>query len=418
MALGNNPGEPQLQPPGSGYGRILSAFRYADFRVLWASTITNQVGQGMQQVLLGFLVFEMTDSGGMVGVAFAARSAPNLLVGFVAGSVTDRLDRRTLMRTAVSGMIIVSLALALLSFNGDLAVWHLISLAFCFGGFQSFYMTARQVYAYDIVGSAGAVNGIALVSLAQRFGGIIGALLGGLILSWQGPGIAFSVMTGSYCVGVISLFGLRRLGQSAPSQREPIWQNMVAYVHALKSNRAMSSLMVSTAGAEMLGFSHQVALPILAQDVLDVGSAGLGVLTAFRFTGGALGVVALTAFGWVKRRGILLLAILALFGIGLIMLSQSPNFLIALAFVTFVNSMGSAADILHQTLLQASVPNEQRGRSMGSWVVGVGTAPVGHMEIGYVASLTSARVALLTNGLALIVLPLILLALFPRFRQM
>ena len=82
----------------SRIGQLLAAFRYSDFRVLWISTVSNQLGQGMQQVLLGWLVFEITGSGAMVGAVFAARSAPNLVVGFLAGSVTDRLDRRLLIR--------------------------------------------------------------------------------------------------------------------------------------------------------------------------------------------------------------------------------------------------------------------------------------------------------------------------------
>ncbi len=372
----------------------------------------------MQQVLLGFLVFEITDSAGMVGAAFAARAAPNLLVGFAVGSITDRLDRRMLMRLSVTGMLIVSLGLGLLALVGTLQVWHLIALAFFFGIFQSFYMTSRQVYAYDIVGTAGAINGIALISLAQRIGGIIGALMGGLTLEWKGPELAFFVMAGGYSIGLAALFGLRRIGQSAPTERESLKDNISSYLRALKSNRAMSSLMVSTAGSEMLGFSHQVMLPVLAVDVLGVGAGGLGVLTAFRFLGGAMGIIALGVFSWISHRGLLLLGALSLFGLGVVLLSQSPNFLLALVFVTFVNSMASAADILHQTLLQTCVPNDQRGRSMGSWVVGVGTAPVGHMEVGYIAGATSAPFALLVNGIGLAVLPLALLLLFPQFRQM
>ena len=70
--------------------RLSNALRYPDFRVLWFSTVSNQLGWGMQQVLLGWLVFDMTGNAGMVGAIFAARSAPNLVVGLVAGSITDR----------------------------------------------------------------------------------------------------------------------------------------------------------------------------------------------------------------------------------------------------------------------------------------------------------------------------------------
>ena len=79
-----------VRVPESSLGQLLNTLRYADFRVLWVSTLANQIGQGMQQVVLGWLVFEMTGSAAMVGVVFALRSAPNLIVGFVAGSMSDR----------------------------------------------------------------------------------------------------------------------------------------------------------------------------------------------------------------------------------------------------------------------------------------------------------------------------------------
>ena len=276
---------------------------------------------------------------------------------------------------------------------------------FVLGTFQSFYMIARQVYAYDIVGPSQAINGIALLSIAQRVGGIGGALLAGGLIAWQGPGSTFLAMSVGYVVGLMALYWLRQPGESAPQSRERLWQNVLGYLQALKTNRVMLSLMISTSASETFGFSHQVMLPILAKDVLDVGSAGLGVLTAFRYAGGALGAIILTALGEVRRRGLLLLLVLALFGGGLILLSQAPNFWVALVVVIFINVMSSASDILHLTLLQLNVPNDQRGRAMGSWIVSTGTGPVGQLEIGYLAGLTTARVALLTNGVALAVMP-------------
>ena len=176
--------------------------------------------------------------------------------------------------------------------------------------------------------------------------------------------------------------------------------------------------MVSTAIAEILGFSHQVMLPILAKDVLQVGAAGLGVLTAFRFIGGTLGVGLLTVLSTERRQGMLLLVVLALFGGGEVLLGYAAHFWLAMVCVTFINVMAAAADVLHQTLLQFSVSNEQRGRAMGAWVVGVGTAPLGHLQIGYMAGLTSAQIALAVNGLALVVLTVSLAIGLPRLRRL
>ena len=418
MSTTDNPGDPKLRTGQSRYGQIVAVLRYPDFRVLWIATVPNQLGQGMQQVLLGWLVFEMTNSSGMVGVVFAARSVPNLIVGFAAGAITDRLDRRTVMRIATWGMLLVTLALALLLYDDRLTVWHLMLATFLMGTLQAFYMTSRQAYVYDIVGSGGVVNGIALVFLAQLVGGIFGALLAGGSIDWWGPGTSFLVMSVSYGLGAFGLYGLRRRGESAPQTREPMSQNLLNYFRELRTNRVMLSLMISTTAAEVLGFSHQVMLPVLAKDVLHIGPTGLGVLTAFRFLGGALGAAVLTAIGEVRHRGLLLLAVLALFGVGQMLLSQSSSFWMALLFVIFINVMATATDILHQILLQFSVPNQQRGRAMGSWIAGIGTAPVGQLEIGYLATVTSARLALLTNGIGLAVLSIVLGVLLPRLRRL
>jgi hypothetical protein len=176
--------------------------------------------------------------------------------------------------------------------------------------------------------------------------------------------------------------------------------------------------MISTAIAEIFGFSHQVMLPILATEVLHVGAAGLGVLTAFRFLGGTLGVVLFTVLSTVHRQGMLLLVVLGLFGSSEMVLGYATHFWLAIVCVTFINVMAAITDVLHQTLLQFSVSNEQRGRAMGAWVVGVGTAPLGHLQIGSLAGLAGAQIALAVNGLALVVLTVSLAISLPRLRRL
>ncbi|MCH7621336.1 MAG: hypothetical protein IH870_05500, partial [Chloroflexi bacterium] len=198
----------------------------------------------------------------------------------------------------------------------------------------------------------------------------------------------------------------------------PLLENILNYFRALRDNRVILSLVISTAVTETFGFSHQVMLPILALDVLKVGPMGLAVLNAARPAGGAIGVIALAALGAVPRRGMLLLGILTLFGIGQILLGQAWNLWMALLFVIMTNMMATASDVLHQSLLQLSVPNQQRGRAMGSWVVGTGFAPWGQLQIGYISGITGSRVALLINGSALVIVAVVMGLVLPRLRRL
>ena len=395
----------------------MAAFRFPDFRVLWLATVANQVGMGMQQVLLGWLIFDITGSAGMVGVVFAARAAPNVVIGFVAGSIADRFDRRALLFLTSCLTGLMAGVVAALLYTDNLEVWHLILTAFLMGGLLSFYITARQAYVYDVVGESNAINGIGLITVAQNVGGVLGALLAGAAIQWFGPGAGFATMGAVYAVAGLAVYGLRSRGDAAPQFTEPVWQNLVGYFRSLKSNRTLVILIGTTALAEIFGFSHQVILPVLTEEVLNVGAAGLGVLTAFKFVGGTLGVVVVTALWRIPRRGILLLIFLAGFGVGQVLLSQVPGFLLAVVMVAFINVMATATDVMHHTLLQLSVPNEERGRAMGSWIVGLGASPLGHVEIGYISDATSPRLSLLINGIALASMALVMGLVIPRLRR-
>ena len=116
---------------------------------------------GDATVILGWVVLTLTNSETMVGAVFAVRSAPNLVVGFAAGTLTDRYDRRSLMRLAAFGMAGVSFVVAWLASTEQLTVWSLLLCSGALGMWQALEMTARQAYVVDTLGVHRAAQGIA-----------------------------------------------------------------------------------------------------------------------------------------------------------------------------------------------------------------------------------------------------------------
>ena len=404
--------------PPSSINRSHWLPREPDARTLWLSTAASQLSFGMQQVVLGWVVLAMTDSSAMVGVAFALRMAPNLVVGFAAGAVSDHMDRRALMRLGTIGMGLLSLLIAWGAWRDLIQVGHVLVYAAVMGVLRAVETTARQAYVYDLIGLQGAVQGLAFNAIAQRLGGAAGALIAGWTLARGGSSTAFLAIGLCFGLSAMPLYLLRSRGAAAPTTPEPLRQNVIAYLRELRSNPILRSLILSTAMVEIIGFSHQTLLPVLARDTLHIGAAGLGVITAFRFVGGVLGALWLTAVRRGSSQGMRLLMALALFGLAQIGLSQATHLWLATACIIGMNIMASATDILHQSLLQIHVPNTQRGRAIGSWIVGTGTAPLGHLQIGYLAGATSVGAALLLNGFALLALPLCLMWLMPQLRRL
>ncbi|MGH7319428.1 MAG: MFS transporter, partial [Candidatus Rokuibacteriota bacterium] len=185
----------------------------------------------------------------------------------------------------------------------------------------------------------------------------------------------------------------------------------------VRQHPVLPGLIALTAGAEILGFSHQALLPSLARDVLQVGPEGLGVMSAARLVGGILGLVFISQLGQVRGNGPLFLAVLVFFGGSLVVLGLVPGFAWVLLLLVLVNALGALSDILSQTLVQLAVPVGLRGRAGGAWVLAVGLAPLGQLEIGALASLLGVSSALGVNGVGLMIVATAGAVLVPRLRR-
>jgi hypothetical protein len=119
--------------------------------------------------------------------------------------------------------------------------------------------------------------------------------------------------------------------------------------------------------------------------------------------------------------GALFLGVLGSFGTSLIVLGLAPH-VVGLSGVVAVlvvaNAAGALADLLAQSLLQLSVPAHLRGQAGGAWVVAIGLAPLGQLQIGALASLFGVSVALGASGLALAVLAALSALWLPRVRRL
>ena len=402
-----------------GIGNWSASLRIRDFRLLWASTLLYSLATGMEQVSVGWLIFELTGSELMVGVGAAARMLPFFLFGILSGAITDRWDRRLLLRIGNLGASAVALVMALLLLLGGLTnVWLVIALVAALGSMFAFTLTVRQTYTFDIVGSGLSLNGLALGAMAMQGGGIVGSLASGALIEVAGAGWQFVVAGVCYLCAALATLALTNPGRSTRVAVASVWGNLTGYVQLLRSRRFLLALMLLTAVTEVLGFTHMTLLPVFAKDVLHVGPTGLGVMTAGRQAGGLLGLWLLAGLGTYRRKGLLMFITAIGFGGGLMAFSLSGNIYSFLGVLLFVNACAMAVDTLYKTMMQELVSDEERGRAMGSWVLSIGFAPVGHVGVGALAGIVGAPGALLINGAILSVVSLATMIGMPNIRRL
>ena len=379
--------------------------QYSDLRVFGFASILSSVGLTAEQVVVGWYVLELTDSAFMVGLVLGVRMLSNTIFGIPSGIVADMVNRPKFIRYLRVATAAPILLLGILIVTGSAGVWHVLVLTVIAGVFQVFETTASSSFVYDVVGSEGAIQGLALLSMIGRIGRVIGSISVGFVIGYFGSGYALVGTSAVFFIASLTMMNIRSRGQAAPSSKDSLRETVNQFFKELVTNRTLIIMFSATALVEILGFSHKVLLPSLARDVLDVGAEGLGIMNGVGSLGGIIGILLLTiGRRHDRRKGISYLITILIFGCSLMALSLASNFIFVLVVLAVINAVMALSDLLSQGIMQLVVPNKFRGRAMGSWMLALGAGPIGTFQIGAIASLSGVSVALAINGFGLVIL--------------
>ena len=130
-----------------------------------------------------------------------------------------------------------------------------------------------------------------------------------------------------------------------------------------------------------------------------------------------LAIAVVSTFGEIRRQGLAFIAVIQVFGAALVVLGFASNIYLIVIAIVIMSGMMALSDLFSQALMQRLVPNELRGRAMGAWSTAVGTAPIGSLEIGALASFFGITVAFVFHGAGLVAVSVLALAAFGRLRR-
>src|SRR5712691_287445 len=114
----------------TGLGHTFVSLRLRDYRLLWLGQLSTNMGQWMDQVTRGWLVYQITGSPLQLGLATAVRGLPLLFFGIVAGAYADRSGRKAQLIVAQVTNAFLNLLLATLVLTHHVQVWHIYVTGF------------------------------------------------------------------------------------------------------------------------------------------------------------------------------------------------------------------------------------------------------------------------------------------------
>jgi MFS family permease len=384
----------------------VASFKYPGYFWFWFSMTAVGYAAIVGQIAIYWMALELTGSAFGVGIAVASRSLPRIIFGVPFGALSDRYDRCTILIITFFAGTVVAAGAVFADLTGNLSFGVLVCVAVLVGILDVAENSVSRAMVYDLVGSKQALNGMSHLVLANKISGGLGALsvFAGVFLAEMGTVGKFGVMGIAFLFGAIFLLIVKRSYKKKPPIEDsdsPEEHQTVQFTKSLVilwKNKGLLPLAIITAIMEILAYSSEVLLPTFARDVFGVGESWHAFMTAMLYFGGVAGVLVLAGFSTRVPQGRLLVPMCAIFGLGLIAFAASPTFIVALFFLFIIGVMWATLDSLLPTLVQYTVSDKERGASVGVWNLSRGLGPLGQLEIGAVAGIAGASLALIING--------------------
>ena len=363
---------------------LVAALGERRFRLLFAGRAVSDFGDKIVPVALAFAVLELDHSASALGLVFAARMIPMVVLFLVGGVWADRLRRHVVMLVADGVRATTQALAAALLLTGRAEVWHLMVLMAVYGAAQAFFDPASTGLVPQTVSRPRLQQANGLLQLSRSTSSVVGPAVGGLLVATVGAGWAFAVDSVTFLVSAAFL-ALLRIERETREARSRFVADLV------EGWKEFSSRTWVWASVTHFAFFHLLVLapfwvltPIVAKDELGGAGAYATILAAMGVGSILGGLVALrvepkrplaTAFLLILLEAPLYLALAAAAPVPLIVV-------FALAGAIAMNF----ANTLWITVLQANVPEHALSRvSSYDWLGSLVFLPAGYMLAGPVA---------------------------------
>lgn len=376
---------------------------------MWLVILFDEVGVISYFTVSGWLALTLTNSPFWVGATAGMGGLALAMSSLFAGVIVDRVDKRNLIIASQMVQMALSFAIAFLIFTDNIALWHILTMAFLRGLAASVKITSTRTLIMDIVGRSELLAANAATIAAFTIMGIIMPPVVGFVVERANIGWTYVVM-GCAGIGAAVLLGfLRGVESRRRTERTSPIQDMVAGLRYVVNTPIVRSLIILGLIGEIFAWGHEAMLPVMARDVLEVGPTGLGYLYSAGSVGALIASLILSTGSDISNKGRLMIAGYVGIGVFLILFAWSPWFLLSLFMIAIANFMGAGSFTILETMLQTSVPDDMRGRVLSLQSFGFGMSGVTGFQTGAVAALLGAPVAItigagivLANGLRLL----------------
>jgi MFS family permease len=358
------------------------ALRHPDFRLFWGGNFLSNIGTWMQNIAQGWLVLQLTNSPFWLGFVGFAAAIPFLLFTLFGGVVADRVNKRYLLISTQTAMMVLAFALAALAYLKVITIQQLAVLAFLNGVAMALNAPSYQAMVPQLVPMQDLPNAIALNSAQFNLSRVLGPTIGGYAMAWFGIAGNFFLNGVSFLALLAALFRIRYPARER-MRHGSIWRSLHDGFMYVRRDSVMFSLVALVASASLLLFPFLTFVPFFVKNVLGAGERGLGLIMACSGIGAFCAAATIAFSRTIRHRGKIIVFSGLFVMAAVIVFCYSHSFVLSAA-MSFCEGYGlTMTSSLMNLALQQLTSDAMRGRVMSIYATSfMGLPPVGCLIAG------------------------------------
>ena len=382
-----------------------AALRIKEFNIFLLLRLFLVFGWSMQFIVIEWQVYSITKDPLSLGIIGLMEIIPAFTMALFAGHIVDQREKRNLFALCIAAFSLISLGLFLLTTDEVVGNWSTNSILYSiyafvfFGGFlRSFFGPIIFSLVALIVPKKIYPNAATWSTSTWKTAAVLGALFGGFLISWIGVDYTLCMVFILVLIAFALVFLIKKKPILNKKIGEPIKESLKVGVRFVFQNKAILGALTLDMIAVLFGGTVAI-LSVFAQDILEVGSEGFGILNASISMGSIVTMFATTYIPISRNTGKKLLISIFIFGVSIIGFGLSSIFWVSVLMLFISGAADGISMIIRQTILQLKTPDDMRGRvsSVNSMFVG-SSNELGAFESGLAAKLIGPVAAVVFGG--------------------
>lgn len=374
-------------------------------------------GLMLQAAALGKNVYDITGREIDIGWIGLVEFLPAAFLVLVTGVVADRFARKRIVMIGVAGELATSLAMLFYARTNPTAVAPIFLIALLYGVARAFIAPAARSIWPSIAPPGGLPAVVALSSAAYTGAMIVGPAISGLLYSID-PWVAYAGSSVLITIGWLSFTRVKvpPVVTETPLER-PTLSDAVEGLRFIRRTPILLAAISLDLFAVLFGGAIAL-LPVIAEERLGVGDVAYGWLRASAGIGAALMAIFLAVRPVRTKVGHKLFFVVAVFGVGTVVLGLTRSYLVAFFAVLIISAADMVSVFIRGSIVPLVTPDEKRGRVLAVENVFIGASnELGAFESGVASQAVGAAGAVVGGGVATVGVAGLWWFMFPALRK-